>query len=68
MGINTPIQLFCYYKRSKYLRLDIIQDKLVESISKYKSNLVYGASPEIMRIARELRKNMTKAENILWYE
>ena len=39
-----------------------------DSISKYKADLFYGASPEIMRIARELRKNLTEAEKILWQE
>lgn len=32
----------------------------------YKENLFYGASPEIFRRARELRKNTTPSENNLW--
>ncbi|MCS4434570.1 endonuclease domain-containing protein [Aquiflexum gelatinilyticum] len=32
----------------------------------YKENLFYGASPEIFRRARELRKNTTPSENSLW--
>ncbi|MBA4301930.1 Very-short-patch-repair endonuclease [Algoriphagus alkaliphilus] len=32
----------------------------------YSENLFYGASPEIHRRAKELRKQMTPAEKILW--
>ena len=32
----------------------------------YRENLFYGASPEIHRRARELRKQMTGCEKILW--
>ncbi|MEX2591333.1 MAG: DUF559 domain-containing protein [Anditalea sp.] len=32
----------------------------------YQENLFYGASPEIQRRARELRKNMTYCEKVLW--
>ncbi len=32
----------------------------------YRENLFYGASPEIHRRARELRKRMTPCEKILW--
>ena len=32
----------------------------------YSENLFYGASPEIHRRARELRKQMTPSEKILW--
>ena len=32
----------------------------------YSENLFYGASPEIQRRARELRKRMTSSEKILW--
>lgn len=32
----------------------------------YSENLFYGASPEIHRRARELRKQMTPAEKFLW--
>ena len=32
----------------------------------YRENLFYGASPEIPRRARELRKRMTPCEKILW--
>ncbi len=31
-------------------------------------NLFYGASPQICTYARELRKNMTETERILWNE
>ena len=31
-------------------------------------NMYFGASPEIFRRAKELRKNMTNAEKILWEE
>ncbi len=34
----------------------------------YGENLFYGASPEILRFARELRNNLTDAESILWQE
>jgi very-short-patch-repair endonuclease len=32
----------------------------------YSENLFYGASPEIHKRARELRKQMTPAEKVLW--
>jgi len=32
----------------------------------YKENLFYGASPEIFKRAKELRKNMTPSESALW--
>lgn len=32
----------------------------------YSENLFYGASPEIHRRARELRKQMTPSERLLW--
>ena len=32
----------------------------------YKENLFYGASPEIFKRAKELRKNTTPGENNLW--
>ncbi|AMQ57498.1 endonuclease domain-containing protein [Algoriphagus sanaruensis] len=33
----------------------------------YSENLFYGASPEIHRRAKELRKRMTSAEKVLWH-
>ncbi len=33
----------------------------------YSENLFYGASPEIHRRAKELRKSMTSAEKVLWH-
>jgi very-short-patch-repair endonuclease len=40
----------------------------LQNPSDYKENLFYGASPEIVKMARELRNNLTEAENILWQE
>ena len=36
--------------------------------NQYNENLFFGASPEIHKFARELRRNLTEAEKILWQE
>ena len=40
--------------------------KYNKCIMSYRENLFYGASPEIHRRARDLRKRMTPCEKILW--
>ncbi len=38
----------------------------MKDLTFYNENLFYGASPKIIQFARELRNNLTEAENILW--